>query len=180
MTHSWFTQKLCRVSYITTNQPKSNIIWTYYVVIIHKTLALKLVIYGSNRIERDNIWNILYLIYNKKSYQSRNDGWKNMTVSSARLSNKPDKAENRIRNSPHCIGCWALSWYFCCLDSDVIDGLSLDKHSSDESKEFTELKSSTGVSGVRDANAVDNISWTYKIFNITQRLKQCYRYSIFI
>ena len=50
-------------------------------------------------------------------------------------------------------------------------GFSFDKHSSDESKAFTELKSSTGVKGVRDAKAVDNISRTCKQYLIWQRGK---------
>ena len=96
-------------------------------------------------------------------YQSRNDGWKNMTVSSALLSNSPDTAEKRMRNSPHWIGCWTPSLY-CCFDvtAVVIDVLCFAGLSSDISNAFTELKSSTGVRGVREATAVDNISRTCK------------------
>ena len=83
-----------------------------------------------------------------------------MTVSSALLNNKPAKAEKRIRNSPHCIGCCTVSGYFCCVAKDVIDVLYFEGPSSDVNKAFTELKSSTGVSGVKDASDVDNISRT--------------------
>ena len=82
-----------------------------------------------------------------------------MTVSSALLNNKPDRAEKRIRNSPHCIGCWTASGLFA---KDAIDVLYFEDPSSDVNKALTELKSSTGVSGVNDANAVDNISRTWK------------------
>lgn len=85
-----------------------------------------------------------------------------MTVSSALLNNKPDKAEKRIRNSPHCIGCCTASGYFCCVAKDVMDVLYFEDPSSDVNKAFTELKSSTGVSGVKDASEVDNISRTCK------------------
>jgi len=83
-----------------------------------------------------------------------------MTVSSARLNNNPDNAEKRMRNSPHCIAWLGLSWYFDCDGKDGIDVLCLDGTSPDKSNAFTELKSSTGVKGVRDAKAVDNISRT--------------------
>ena len=86
-----------------------------------------------------------------------------MTVSSALRNSRPERAENRIRNSPHCIG-WGLdSWYFEFCDSDDdIDVLCLKIDTSSEvNNAFTELNSSTGVRGVNDANAVDRISRTY-------------------
>ena len=43
-----------------------------------------------------------------------------------------------------------------------MDILDFGDLSSDVSKAFTELKSSTGVSGVKDASDADNISRTYK------------------
>ena len=85
-----------------------------------------------------------------------------MTVSSALRKSKPESAEKRIRNSPHCIG-WGLdSWYFEFCDSkEDIDVLYLKIDTSSEvNNAFTELNSSTGVSGVNDANAVDKMSRT--------------------
>ena len=43
-----------------------------------------------------------------------------------------------------------------------MDILDFGDLSSDISKAFTELKSSTGVSGVKDATDADNISRTYE------------------
>ena len=71
-----------------------------------------------------------------RTSHSRKVGWKNMSVSSARRTKKPESDENRIKNSPHCNGISELP------------------------SALTELYNSTGVRGTREASAVDKMSST--------------------
>ena len=44
-----------------------------------------------------------------RTSHSRKVGWKNMRVSSARRTRKPERDEKRIKNSPHCSGTSTLA-----------------------------------------------------------------------
>ena len=62
------------------------------------------------------------------------------------------------------MGWGVASWYFRFCDAkDDIDDLCFEIETSSEvSNAFTELNSSTGVSGVNEANDVDRMSRTWK------------------
>jgi len=86
---------------------------------------------------------IFYLLMS----HSLNVGWQNMTVSSARRTRKPERAEKRMRNSPQERG----DTSGCPSAGSLLPQV----------KAFTQLKMSTGVKGTREANATDRMSRTF-------------------